>query len=294
MGALQQEARRRGQGKAGKWRDAECGEVARCVMERVTNDQLFKCVEISRKVLDRARARGSQFLMSAEGLSLNGAPTRLDRARKLQHLFGACQILIVIRNPFNLVRSAYSQYLKREIVRAPSWRMPTAMTIDEWLLRSFDERRSAPYQHLQYAETIAIFESVFGTDSVHVAVFESLRSDPEGFGVPVCRILGIDAEVGARLTRDKRANPGLSGREIRYLQSLNRHPWSRLKFNLTQRKSRFERLRILSEAEAPSDMSGMMALQEESAKAVCRLTAEGNRLLESRRGLPLHEFGYPL
>ncbi len=104
MGALQQDARRRGRGKAGKWRDAECGEIARCVMGRVPNSQLVECGEISRKVLDRAREQGRQFLMSAEGLSLNGAPTRLDRARKLQQVFGDCQILIVLRNPFGLVR----------------------------------------------------------------------------------------------------------------------------------------------------------------------------------------------
>ena len=200
----------------------------------------------------------------------------------------------MIRNPFSLVRSAYSQYLKREIVRARPWRMPKALTIDAWLHRSFTERRSAPFQHLQYAETISIFENVFGVDSVHVAVFEDMRIDPEGFGAPVCRILGIDAESGARLTRDRRANPSLSENEIRYLQGLNRRPWARLKFNLTERKTRLARLQILSrgESQEPEAVSAP-GLREESVRAIHRLTAGGNRLLESRRGLPLRDFGYP-
>ena len=65
MGALQHEARRRGMGKAGKWRDSDCSEVARCVMESVSKTQLVDCVATTQRVLEGARDQRRRFLMSA-------------------------------------------------------------------------------------------------------------------------------------------------------------------------------------------------------------------------------------
>jgi len=208
-------------------------------------------------------------------------------------MLGPARILFIIRNPADLVRSAYSQYLKREIIGAPRGRMPEVREINEWLAEGLELQRRAPAYHLDYAYTIEAFAEVFGRAAIQVCLFEEVTATPSLFGTRICETLGIDTGEGLRLSQDKRSNISLTQAEVSRLLEIRRSFWASWRFGLSPVDRRRNQLCGAAEQAQNNSPTGA-TLSAESLAKIAEATRDGNRRLLNQWGIPLDRYPYPL
>lgn len=257
-----------------------------------TDPDLPRCRSLMEQVLRPAREADLVPVWSWESYATDILAKRRIRARNLKDLFGEARIAIILRNPVDLLESAYFQLLKRENVggHGRRGRPPFYTTIAAWLE---DDPQGEIMPHLDYAETIRTYVDLFGRENVTVLLFEDLQNDPAGFIANICRVMGIDPEVGARLTADRVDNARWTKAQIDRLQHLHASFAKSLVFRMAGRKTR-RKMFDLDDAGIPR-VPGERAsapMPPEWRSRIFEMTAEGNRWLVETYNLPVAGYGY--
>ena len=116
-----------------------------------------------------------------------------DAAQEIATAFPSAEIVVMVRNPIEMLASLHSEFIQREI--EPVDDFATALGLDE-----VREREGAPpgfpprsYRaSAHYAEQIERYLDVFGRERVHVIVYEDLRDDALAVFRSTCAFLGVD------------------------------------------------------------------------------------------------------
>ena len=165
-------------------------------------------------------------VLSREGLCHGGSRTQERLAQNAFEIFGRARVMIVLRNPFNLIPSLYLQRLRgnnaRQSRRADH--MVGYFTLDEWLTSESERQRHAPFKLLQVADNLAPHIARFGRDQIGVFLFEDLLEHQDSFTRSVARFLGVDEDEASMLAAAAHANPRMTEAHVARLQRLNNRP----------------------------------------------------------------------
>lgn len=233
-------------------------------------------------------------LFSLETLSLNTRGWREIRASNLRKILGRSKIVMAVRHPVELIRSVYSQYIKRELIFAAPGKAARLLDINQWINKGFKKSHTPPTCHLDYARTIQTYANQFGKKAVYVAVFEDLKEDSSNFIRNLCRFLDIDSQEGLDLTAQKSANVRLSSANMEALRSIRRSPLRAIRFRYSKPMQRM-RMIGMSETDDVGDADKTAEqIDKDLIAAVEDMTREGNRLLVEEWGLALERHKYPL
>ena len=173
------------------------------------------------------------------------------------------------------------------VSRGQRGRSPYYQLIDDWLHDNFD---GEILPHLQYAETIQAYINQFGIENVHVFLFEDLIADHDRFFRQICDVMGIGAEEGIRLVREKIDNSRWTTRQVEALEHVVGSGMKSLFFRLASRKTR-RKLLGLDQNGKPVVAGGkaLAPISPEWQKHIFETTQQGNLWLQESYGLPLRE-----
>jgi hypothetical protein len=255
-------------------------------------------LNLCRKRYEEIRRTASEHqaipLFSMETLSLNTRGWREIRASNLRKIFGRCKIVITLRHPFELVRSVYSQYIKRELISAKSGKANRLLDINQWITDGFQRSHDPPTCHLDYAHTIRIYANQFGKEAVYPTMFEELEQNRSHYVSSLCRFLGIDDTEGLRLTEKKGANPRLSQANMEALRSIARSPLKSIRFRFAKPPKRMQMIGMTDADDLTPGNKAKERIDRELIEELKKRTCLGNRMLMREWRIPLEEYGYPL
>ena len=235
-------------------------------------------------------------VLSREGMAGGSLGRKRLQARLFKHSFGACKIILFIREPVSFFTSYYAEMLKSLQTRRDDSRTgwmkkipaaPHYFDINEWMSFCWNARRS-PKQYISYADTAQIYAKVFGEENIKLFLFEEFIQNPKLITTELCQFIGIDPEEGIQLVCEKRENERITTDYICRLKQIESTPELKTSFQAVRSKKRKQMLN-------PADFSGEKFQPELSEYWLKKINGVGdrqNQRLMKQRGLPLSEYGY--
>ncbi len=192
---------------------------------------------------------------------------RAATAERLRDSLGDARVcvLFTIREQRAWLLSTFADLVLREGL---------SMELADWL-RSGLDRPDDFYADPDFDRTIALYESLFGSDRVHVLAYEEMTAAPERFSRQLAELGGLPLEEVERRVRD------LPRTKTRAQLSDRDNPYVAKRDNPAKRH-------LASNVKAPTALD---ALSERSVVARC---AAGNEAMGRRFGLALERFGYAI
>lgn len=145
------------------------------------------------------------------GTPFSGGRDVVENARRLHAIFPEARVVLVIREPMDMLGSMLRQYV-HEGGALP----PTAL-----LTRRHPERTYFDPSFLYYDRVIDVYSELFGRDRLCVLLFEMLRSSPQEFVDQLCEFCGVVPLDVSRL-EDGHRNTGLSAPSLAIARVANR------------------------------------------------------------------------
>jgi len=218
------------------------------------------------------------------------------RARNLHAVFGQCKVIVVIRNPIDMIKSLYLQLLWRDNLggRAVRGRPPCSLPFDEWLDEHWQTQGEAPRAHLQYAEAIEIFANVFGRKNVGVFLFEQLQEDSESFIHSLCHFMMVDSDYGVQVMGEKNLHLRWRQSELNALAKVQQSRIRSTLFQYSGRRIRKIMLGVKNDRSRSILEPARVLMSKRSLSRIVEKTRSGNRRLAGFWDLPLEKYGYPL
>jgi hypothetical protein len=115
-------------------------------------------------------------------------------AREIERFSPGAQIIIMLRNPVEMLPSLHSEFVQQEI--EPVGDFATALALDEERLRTGTPTGFPPHSYrdaVRYAEQIQRYLEVFGRERIQVIIYEDFRDDTLSAFQRTCEFLGVDA-----------------------------------------------------------------------------------------------------
>lgn len=242
-------------------------------------------------------AAGGRAILSEEELSgnlhtagLHGAMSK-EIAQRLARTFPDAHIVVFVRDQMDMVASSYKQYvegggtgsIRRFLRPAPSPHKTPNFSLE----------------HLAYDGLIGLYDSLFGSEAVHVYPFEALRRERDAFVARFAADLALDLDP-ADLSFAPR-NVGYRRWTLRIVRVLNHFHdreipntscWIGIPgFQPVVRRlgSALNRLPFMGPSETLEDW-----LDPASIARIEERFRESNERLEKSRVLGLRAFGYPM
>lgn len=276
-----------------KCRDGDVQTIMKEIAyDNVYNPDIARCRSLLDKVLRPAIEQDLLPVWSWESYSTDILAKRRVRAKNLKRVFGDAKIIMTLRNPVQLLESAYFQQLQRDNVgaRAVRGRPPYLPTIDKWLKSGWN---GEVLPHIQYADTLQAYVDQFGRDNVHVLLFEDLKADSIAFYRAVCRIMEIDDEEGVRLMAEKSDNERWTVNQVEALAKIRSSPVRILRFCLADKPARKTMIGLQrNNVPLVAGEKAKAPIAEEWRRRIYQQTEKGNRWIEEMFGLDLGAHGY--
>lgn len=240
--------------------------------------------------LQRSGEDSKVIVGSWEGLCDSNIPFHLESLQRIIAIFGACKVMICLRNPNQLIASRYLQSLrgrqsaKNRRMMGKNW----YVDIDEWMEKWF---ASGSFQRfLSYGERIRQSVDLLGKDNVAVYLFEDLCNDQNQFTKAVCQFLRVDEVEGLRWMNEGHLHTRLTQGQVDFLKRVQGSFWTRLWANMHSP----DKQRGLIEKYGADDVPAKAQLPDHWLPKIADATREGNRWLVDTLQLPLDKYNYPL
>ncbi len=230
--------------------------------------------EALRNLIESRMERGLEggrkvFLLSEERL-VSAAKVR-DKgvvAQRLFEVFGACKILVTIRNQIEAVKSAYLSG-GRYLAHVPHALEGRLISFEDWLYISERMYHGDYVRNVTYFDTIRYYADLFGKDRLCILLFEDFVEEKRKFLGTLSQFLGIDEGRAWELARNGHENESnIAPAQAGALARLTSGIWGRTDLKAGLSADRRERL--------------------------SNLYREGNRKLEQEFHLSLGKRGYPV
>lgn len=162
---------------------------------------------------------GARLLISDEELSTGPLDARVDRfeiARRLAELVPQAEILLVVRDQLELLRSCYCQLVAIDRVDAQGFR--------PWVDAQLE--RPHTFLHLfRISDAAGVWTAHFGPERIHILTHEQLRANPRAFVDALAPLLGLEPERLWSCYRDVRRNRSVRRRWVALERALALAPW---------------------------------------------------------------------
>jgi len=258
----------------------------------IHNPDMAFCRSAMEAYLKVPLQKGLVPVWSWESYCTDNPDNRRVRARNLKQLFGKARIVVTVRHPVKLLKSAYMQQLRRDNIggRYRKGRSGFYCPIDEWVQADVGHDIS---DHLGYPETIRMYVDEFGADNVCVLPFELLVADSRAFYERLCRFMGVDLERALELLGRNVDNSRWTEVQLKNLEQINASRLQKLKFRFASKRERKQMLDLDQKGKplrdapraSPNMSPGVM-------RDVVARTRAGNEWLESEFSLGLRDYGY--
>lgn len=256
------------------------------------NPRILQSSELMQHYLAEYNSDHKLPVWSWESYCTDSLRNRQARAKNLKNLLGAARIVVTIRNPLDLLESAYLQQLKRDNIGARARRGKGVFycSIEDWIKRDhFDDISN----HLDYPNTIKMYVEQFGGDNVCVMVFEDLVNDRAKFYQKLCGFMGIDSAEVIELTKHKDDNSRWTEEQLDRLSAIDRSVLKSLQFRFSDKTARKKMLRLDRQgAPMQSGRKGSARISSELSEVVRERARTGNEWLEEVFQLDLKKYGY--
>lgn len=175
-----------------------------------------------------ARHEGERLVWSQEHFTMGGARphARLpDRARAVRRIFGAADILLVLRDPREVMISRYLLLILR-IIQGKRLDPPTFEDFVGVDLERESRRGGRVAEVLRFGALAGAYIEQFGAPNVHVLLFDDLRADEVAFYRDVCVAIGLDADRSHREAERAAALPSrnVTAETDAYRRAVERFP----------------------------------------------------------------------
>ena len=255
---------------------------------RWEDDFVYSAAE-ARKIFDACCGRrqpGAVVLLSDEqyyGMPYNGCALRKRNVDRLAAIFPKSRIVVVLRNPRDMLESLYLQYIKAG--GSANWRQ---------FLEYRREFLFVSNAYFQYGYYIQYLHGLFGKDRVVVQLYEDFRSDPAAFLNSWCELLGTPPNSWDRALLDIRANPSIAPAVAPVMRFLNKFVSSpKQPFQLLPRVCyRVSNRLMLTCSKVFAGKGVKRVIPEQAAKQFLAPCRESNLLLEELIGTDLAPLGY--
>ncbi|MEJ2374187.1 MAG: hypothetical protein P8Y71_01855 [Pseudolabrys sp.] len=233
------------------------------------------------------KAAGKTFVFSSEDIMTSAVASLC--AQRLRALLGDAKILLIIRNQFTALESFYAShgaYLRD----APSPYFRRYVPLENWLSYHSSVTEHGPVASFDYVRFVDYFESLFGTGSVNILLFEDMVEERERFRQQLSQVLCIPEDVIARHLDHAHERKRDTVRFHNY-RKFRSFLGGRLPFNGPRGQD------YLSRALSQFLYSGppvQIVLPDYWKRHLTARYAAGNARLASAYGLPLQDYGYPL
>lgn len=222
-------------------------------------------------------------------------------AERIRGILPQAEIVIFIRNQIDMIASAYAQYIKRGGIYGPRrFLFPGEYRKGLQIFNGWKPyvRPLFLFDHFAYLGLIRHYQSLFGTDNVHVFTYESFRQNTRAFLADYITQLGmtldldqVDFSVLNSAYRHRTLHLARILHHLSYRSDVVHKgygiPIFRFK-DLKRLLNRFNATRLAGRALLPCEL-----LSGEIVVFIQEHFAESNRLLADETGLPLAAYGYP-
>lgn len=220
-------------------------------------------------------------VFSDERLTVSGGLDTGLVADRLARLAGACDVLLVLRRPADVVVAQWVHLHSQGKL---------TLGLDDWLAVNFQ------FQHnyltaVNYGPVVAAYARFFGHERLHLFLYEAIVEDMAGFVADVCQLLRINGEVALPLL--DRAVAPVAGRPSARQLAVAGSPVLRRAANLA-RDALPERAVAGLRRVVRGGGRAEPELGEHWRRRLDDLCRAGNRQLMADYGLPLDRYGYPV
>ena len=224
------------------------------------------------------------MIISWEAFSSNVADRGLI-AERLNKLFPDANILIVIRNQMDSLRSMYA-FLVQQLGKNAnlSYGRPSIESYEKWISEQEEFPHRSYFATLKYYEFITEYWRLFGKEKVTVLLFEELVNSPASFFDKIGSFLGasnIPSLVGKR-------NKGPTQNQVTFYKLKARFPGVRFSRYLPGFVTNFGKKVLLN----PSGSRPKEELPPEMQGRLLDLYRDGNRKLQDELQIDLVKYGY--
>jgi hypothetical protein len=163
------------------------------------NDAIFNTVVLPHMSADKIN------IFSHEGFlaTFFSNADRGDKAKRLYSYFRDPQIMIVIRNQIEMIRSQYADWP----FDPRAFTLRRKVDIDEWIQIDLNTPESKHFiRSLNFYYITNYYGALFGKENVHVFLFEELVNNPNRFAQDISGFLGINADQTLAILSDKHEN----------------------------------------------------------------------------------------
>ena len=224
----------------------------------------------------------------------NGGYLAKEVADRLFSVIPDAHILIFIRNQFEIIESAYRQYIKKG----------GTFSVNRYLFDTTGHYHRFPqfsFDHFEYNHVIKYYTSLFGADNVHIFIYEKMRENISLFFNDFFSELGIPPLDYMEKIVQKRVNEKFSFASVALARITNRFygadPINRrvilnIPFFYKTCKRFYKRLDNISLIKSFDREKRML-----SKKAVDHIALryrDSNRELSDMLGVDLGVYGYPV
>lgn len=270
--------------------DGSDEELNDALRELITKDSIDYDEDALTPVVDRFRVAESEGRTNVLSEEIATAASRayVDRdvmARRLKSHFPNSNVLIILRNQFEIIRSRY-QHCPYDILCHNKHRMPQ-LTFREWIDDNVKKLSGSYFTTYQYDKLVATYQKYFGADKVHVVLFEEMVNNPGGFWTRIEGILDKDIGVEAHVDRFAKVHANkakdIGGRRKMVRRFLRKLPAGTAAAAFVQRCAPTIR----------SKSRHRLVIPDEYIPFLHGLYCSGNRWMEERFDMDLEQWGYP-
>lgn len=115
--------------------------------------------------------------------------------KRLAFIVGPARVILVLRDPFDLIQSLYRQTVDTyfDLLVNERKRAAPPGTFEEFIRRALTAGVSGQLSFLHFDEMVNAFEARFGPDNVLILHYAMLRTDPEDFADHIFSFIGTRA-----------------------------------------------------------------------------------------------------
>lgn len=257
----------------------------------IADDDLYypadRCRDLFQQHLQQAA--GKTFLYSSEDVMTSRIPRRC--AERLKSLVPDARILLVIRNQLTAIPSFYvnhGAFLKP----APPSYYRRYVSFDDWMAFQMMFSKYGALASYYYDRLLTLYADMFGSENIHVLLFEEFLDDRKTFVERLCRVLELD-DVGEAMTLidGRHERPSITARLLAYNRFRTKFFWG-VSFS-----GYIPFGKVIAGALQRFLDSGPRAKVELSLawqRKISSLYAKDNLALAKLYKLPLEKYGYPM
>lgn len=227
------------------------------------------------------------FLYSSEDVMTSSVPMLC--AGRLKKYLPHASVLLIVRNQYTAIPSFYinhGAFLKP----APPSHFHRHVEFEDWMKFQMMFIKYGALASFFYSKFVSAYAEFFGSENIHILLYEEFVQDQKSFVDKLCKILDIDAAEAFTLLKGKHERQSITKRQ-RSFNRITRGVLGNLKIGgLSTNEDGSSFLQNILK----KGPKAKMVIPEFWREKIFDLYAGENKAIADKYRLPLEEYGYPI